>query len=103
MSAKQRPRPTVDLGYPTEPHGRIPSFNSIEEEAEWWDTHDFMDFAEETEPVELVLGPGFGNDLPVRLAPRDRDELDRRAEELGVEPATLIRMWVEERLHQEAS
>ncbi len=39
------PEPTVDLGYPTEPHGRVPSFNNIEEEAEFWDTHDFTDLA----------------------------------------------------------
>jgi len=32
--------PTVDHGYPTEPHGSIPAFNTIEEEAEFWDTHD---------------------------------------------------------------
>lgn len=28
------------LKYPTKGHGAIPSFNSYEEEAEWWDTHD---------------------------------------------------------------
>ncbi len=26
--------------YPTEAHGAIPAFNNIEEEAEFWDTHD---------------------------------------------------------------
>jgi hypothetical protein len=52
------PKPTVDLGYPTQPHGRIPTFNSIEEEAESWDTHDFTDFSNLTEPFELTVGPG---------------------------------------------
>jgi hypothetical protein len=98
-----RSRPTVDLGYPTEARGRIPSFGSIEEEAEWWDTHDSADFDEEFVRVNLTLGPDFGEGVSVRLAPGDRDELDRRAAELGVEPAELARMWVEERLHREAS
>ena len=48
-------------------------------------------------------GQSSGKRSPLALARRDLAELDRRAEELGVEPATLIRMWVEERLHMEAS
>jgi len=47
-------KPTVDLGYPTEAHGRIPAFHSIEEEAAFWDTHDFTDFLEESWPVEVI-------------------------------------------------
>jgi hypothetical protein len=91
------------LGYPTEPHGRIPSFNSIEEEAEWWDTHDFTDFADETEPVELVLGPNFGSTLRIPLYAGEFEELGRRADKIGVELTTLVRMWIEEQLHREAS
>ena len=34
--------------YPTEAHGSIPAFNSYEEEATFWDTHDFTDFEQET-------------------------------------------------------
>jgi hypothetical protein len=98
LTSKTNPRPTVDLGYPTEQHGRIPAFNSIEEEAEFWDTHDFTDFLEETEPFELTVGPELRRSVTVRFETDDREELDRRAEELGVEPAELVRMWVEERL-----
>jgi hypothetical protein len=52
-------RPTVDLGYPTGQHGRIPSFNNIEEEAEFWDTHDFTDYWEESRPVENPIDPAL--------------------------------------------
>jgi hypothetical protein len=45
--------PTIDLGYPTEARGRIPSFANVEEEAAFWDTHDFTDFPEESSPVRL--------------------------------------------------
>jgi hypothetical protein len=54
MSQPKR-RPTVDLGYPTEAHGRIPSFASVEEEAAFWDTHDFTDFADESSPVQITV------------------------------------------------
>ena len=41
--------------YPTEAHGSIPAFNSYEEEAEFWDTHDFTDFKQETEAAKLSI------------------------------------------------
>ena len=103
MSTRRQPKPTVDLGYPTESHGRIPAFNSIEEEAEFWDTHDFTDFRDETEPVELVFGPDFRSVLRVPLDGREFDELGRRADELGVGITDLARMWIEEHLKKEAS
>ncbi len=39
-----QPEPTVDLGYPTEAHGCIPAFNTIEEEAAFWDSHGVTEF-----------------------------------------------------------
>ncbi|MBA7520970.1 hypothetical protein ES705_13070 [subsurface metagenome] len=33
--------------------GKIPRFKSVEEEAEFWDTHDTEEFADEFEPVEV--------------------------------------------------
>lgn len=49
------PKPTVDLGYPTEPQGDVPSFASIEEEAEFWDTHDLTDFGTDFRRAGNVL------------------------------------------------
>jgi hypothetical protein len=40
--------------------------------------------------------------LSVRLDPQDRMELTRRVKEQGIGPSTLIRIWVKERLKQEA-
>jgi hypothetical protein len=96
------PKPTIDFGYPTEPHGRIPAFNSIDEEAEFWDTHDFTDYLEESRPVEVEIGPDVIERLTVSLDRRDRDELRRRAKARGVAPATLARIWLEDCLRREA-
>jgi glutathione S-transferase len=94
-------QPTVDLGYPTEPHGRIPAFNNIEEEASFWDTHSITDYLDEMEPVNLVVGGELAERLTVRLEQADREELARRAVSKGVGPSTLARMWLKERLQQE--
>ena len=95
-------RPTVDLGYPTEAHGRIPAFANIEEEAAFWDTHDFTDFLSESTPVQITVGEELAERLTVRLDQADRQELIRRARAKGVGPSTLARMWLKERLHQES-
>jgi glutathione S-transferase len=94
-------RPTVDLGYPTEPYGKIPAFNNIEEEAEFWDTHDITDYLDELEPANLVIGGELAERLTVRLEQADREELARRAALKGLGPSTLARMWLKERLQQE--
>ena len=67
-----RPKPTVDLGYPTEAHGRIPAFTNVEEEAAFWDTHDFTDFAEESTPVQLTVGQELAERLTLRLDQMER-------------------------------
>lgn len=98
-----KPKPTVDLGYPTPSHGRIPSFENVEEEATFWDTHDTTDFPDEFEPLDLTIGGELAERLTIRLDSADRAELARRARTKGVGPSTLVRMWVKERLDQEAS
>ena len=61
-------RPLVDLGYPTEAHGRIPAFNSVEEEAEFWDTHAFTDYLDESQPVEPRVSPTMTSEYRLVVA-----------------------------------
>ena len=95
-------KPTVDLGYPTEAHGRIPAFHTIEEEAAFWDTHDVTEFVgTELQPAEVTVGSDLADRLTVRLDRADREALARQAKTKGVGPSTLARMWLKERLRQE--
>jgi len=98
-----KPKPSVDLGYPTPAHGRIPAFQNIEEEAEFWDTHSFTDFEGELVPTRIKVSKTLSGPVSVRLDPGDRAELVRQASAKGVGPSTLIRMWVKERLNQGAT
>ena len=92
-----------ELGYPTEAHGRLPSFANREEEAAFWDTHDVTEFVcGELQPVEVTIGPDLAERLTVRLDQSDRTALAKRARAKGVGPSTLARMWLKERLRQEA-
>jgi len=97
------PKPTGDLGYPTEPHGRIPAFVGIAEEAAFWDTHDSADFLDESTPVNVSVGPELAGRLSVQLDPSDRERLMRRANAKGIGPSALARPWLEERLPEDAA
>lgn len=97
-------RPTVDLGYPTESYGRIPAFQDIEEEAEFWDTHDTTEFmGRELQPVQLSVSPELRGQMTLQLDAPDRDALAARARAKGTSPAALARDWLVERLRQESA
>lgn len=94
----ETPEPTIDFGYPTEAQGKIPSFSSIEEEAEFWDTHDSTDFLDSLVPVEVTIGPNFPRSVTLQLSPDEGDALDPQAKREGIEPSTLAKRWVVEHL-----
>ena len=97
-----KPKPSVDLGYPNEGRGGISAFNFVEEEAEWWDTHDSEDYPDAFTPVEVIIGGELLERLTLRLDEADREALNRYARKKGVGPSTLARMWIKEHLAQEA-
>lgn len=96
-------KPTVDLGYPTEPHGDVPSFSNIEEEAEFWDTHDLTDFGMEFKRSKNILAERSSDYLTLHLDRNDRHVLAKLAEKRGVGTATLALIWLKERIGQEAA
>ena len=78
---------------------RIPEFSSIEEEAEFWDTHSLADYWDEFKPVKVK----FGKNLSVfQLDPKTTKQLDTLASKKGVDIATLIRMWIKEHLKKDS-
>ncbi len=83
---------------------RIPRFKTIEEEAQFWDTHSTADFEDEFEEVKdvkfVVRRSPVDKALTVRV---DRDTFVRLAEEArtqGIGPTTLVRMWILEHLRE---
>jgi hypothetical protein len=89
--------------YPTEAYGAIPSFNTIEEEAAFWDTHDTTEFEEEFTPVKVRFAKNLSEGFKVRFDPETADEIRTYAHEEGVGPTTFIRMLVLRGLRQKRS
>jgi hypothetical protein len=76
---------------------KLPRTDTIQELAEFWDTHDLTDF--EDELVE-VAEPVFVRDsaIKVPLEPRQVEAVEQMAQAKGVSPAELIRAWVLQKL-----
>ena len=52
--------------------------------------------------MQITVGKELAGRLTLRLDRADREALDRRAQAMGVGPSTLARIWLKERLRQEA-
>lgn len=75
----------------------IPPFETIEEEAQFWDTHDAVDTIDKGTLV------GFHHSrktdtLTIRFEPDDIQRIREQALQLGIDPTTLAHMWILERL-----
>lgn len=91
----------------------IPDFKSIEEEANFWDTHDTTEYAWEDldEPFE-VGGPLKASvekrraerlATLLKLAPKQLQETRKLARRKGVTSEVLIKTWIDEGLRRESS
>lgn len=80
---------------------RIPTFESIEEEAAFWDSHDLGDFEDEFEPVEIEITPDAGHILSIRVDRQAFRRLVAIAKRRGVNMITLAETWVLESIDRE--
>ena len=78
-------------------HTNIPQTDSIQELADFWDTHDITDFEDE---LEEMSAPVFERKttIAVRFEPEESERLQALAKSRGISPDNLIREWVTERI-----
>jgi len=76
---------------------KIPDTDSIQELAQFWDTHDLTDFEDQ---LEEVIEPVFERDtvVEIHLQPNEVEAVKRMAQSKGIGYADLIREWVLERV-----
>lgn len=80
--------------------GRIPEFGSIQQEAEFWDTHDTADFEDEFKPVKVRFAKNLSEGITIRFDSETLSKLRDQARKKGMGPTTLARMWILEHLQQ---
>jgi len=76
---------------------KLPRTDSIQELAEFWDTHDLTDFEDE---LEEVAEPVFvrGTAIKVPLESGEAEAVEQMAQAKGVSREELIRAWVLQKL-----
>jgi len=76
---------------------KLPRTDSIQELAEFWDTHDLTDFEEEL--AEVAESPfSRGAAITVPLESRQVEAVEQMAQAKGVSREELIRAWVLQKL-----
>ncbi len=82
---------------------KLPKFNSDQEEAEFWATHDATDFLDETQPIDIqfVDARPPRTRIALHLDPATMGDLQTVARHKGVDSETLIRTWIMEQLRRE--
>lgn len=85
---------------------KFPDFDkmSYAEEANWWDTHDWGEFWNELDDVNIMvdLHKPKQKTLVLRLQEGIKDKLEHVAKLKGVSVSALARMWLMEKLHSKA-
>jgi hypothetical protein len=78
---------------------KIPTTDSIQKLAEFWDTHDLTDFDDEL--VE-VTEPVFERTTPIllNLQPSEADAIHKMAQRAGLSREELVHKWVVAKLSQ---
>ncbi|MBI2040442.1 hypothetical protein HYT18_05230 [Candidatus Microgenomates bacterium] len=74
-------------------------FKTLEEEANFWDTHDAVEVFGRDIKAGFHRAPKTDT-LTIRFESDDIQKLSQRADRLGIGPTTLVRMWIKERLTQ---
>ena len=79
----------------------IPPFKTLDEEADFWDTHDWSPiFKNPKTPLSKLplLEKEKEDILTVRIQHSIKERLTKAARVKGINPTTLARMWIIERL-----
>lgn len=83
---------------------KIPDFKNREEEANFWDTHDFTDYVDfsKAKDYKIVFDLDKPKDdtLIIRLQAKIKNTLEKAARSQGISPSTLGRMWIIEKLQE---
>ena len=77
---------------------KIPQFKTLEEAAEFWDTHDFEDYIDDTEPVTITVKiPRRKKTLTVPLDLKVYEQIEDLAAKRGVRAEKMVSSWLKEK------
>ena len=81
---------------------RLPKFSSLQEIADFWDTHSLADYDDETQDVEITFDPSARRTY-IGIEPELLADLKHIAQEQRVSLQTLVNVWLRQRVDQLAT
>ena len=79
---------------------KIPQTDSIQELAQFWDTHELTDFEEQLQEItEPIFERHTETVINIHLPPKEVEAVKQIAKSKGIAHAALIREWIVEKLH----
>ncbi|MBA2276599.1 MAG: hypothetical protein H0W06_02435 [Chloroflexia bacterium] len=93
------------MGSTPKQKSRIPEFRSVQEAAEFWNTHDSTDFEDEWEPVDFTIDPRSRSLrlMSIQLEYSFYKQLRARADEQGITAEELAERWLATKLAQSSN
>ena len=79
----------------------IPPFKTLNEEANYWDTHSVIDKIDKRTVVSFHQA-NKSDTITIRFQPDHLKILRQAAQERGIGPTTLVRMWTLEKIREVA-
>ena len=79
----------------------IPTFNSLAEEATFWDENDVMEFLDERNIIQGAYIPTAKETktvMTIRIAPSLKQRVEQIASEYDISTSSLVRMWIVDKL-----
>ena len=77
---------------------KIPKFKTLEEAAEFWDTHDFEDYVSDTKPVTIAVRiPRRKITLTIPLDLQVYQRIEALAAKRGVRIEKIVSAWLKEK------
>lgn len=81
---------------------RIPEFATLDEAVEFWEKHSFVDYLDDTEPVEIQVNlPPKQERVEITLTAPLARQVQTLAKRKRTTPSRLVEKWVKERLERE--
>jgi len=79
---------------------KIPDFKSYEEEANFFDTHDFTEFLDEAKEVKVRFNVKEPKEesIIIRIQRPMKKKMQAMADDMGLNLSTMMRMWMVEKM-----
>jgi hypothetical protein len=77
----------------------ISKASTLEEIADFWDTHSLADYWDQTHEVEIEVRAQRRH--RITLDPTVYSQVEEQARTRGIQPETLVNLWLSERLRED--